>query len=70
MAARRPSCATSLPFQVQDYMPMPVEQALLDFHPLEELTDESGGRMLRVLLVAAAREMVDSDARPRSSAPG
>jgi type IV pilus assembly protein PilM len=50
----------SLAFQVQDYIPMPVEQAILDFHPLEEFTSESGGRMLRVLLVAAARDMVDT----------
>jgi type IV pilus assembly protein PilM len=50
----------ALAFQVQDYIPMPVEQAILDFHPLEEFTNEQGGRMLRVLLVAAAREMVDS----------
>ena len=50
----------SLAFQVQDYIPMPVEQAILDFHPLEEFANDSGGRMLRVLLVAAARDMVDS----------
>jgi type IV pilus assembly protein PilM len=50
----------SLQFQVQDFIPMPVEQAILDFHPLEEFTGENGGRMLRVLLVAAAREMVGS----------
>jgi type IV pilus assembly protein PilM len=50
----------SLAYQVQDYIPMPVEQAILDFHPLEEFTSESGGRMLRVLLVAAARDMVGS----------
>ena len=48
----------SLPFQVQDYIPMPVEQMILDFHPLEEFTSDSGGRMIRVLLVAAASEMV------------
>jgi len=50
----------SLAFQVQDYIPMPVEQAILDFHPLEEFTTESGERRLRVLLVAAARDMVGS----------
>lgn len=50
----------SLPFQVQDVIPMPVEQAILDFHPLEEFTGDNGARMLRVLLVAAAREMVGS----------
>ena len=50
----------SLAFQVQDFIPMPVDQAILDFHPLEEFTSDSGARMLRVLLVAAARDMVDS----------
>ena len=50
----------SLAFQVQDFIPMPVEQAILDFHALEEFTNDAGGRMLRVLLVAAARDMVGS----------
>ena len=50
----------ALAFQVQDFIPMPVEQALLDFHPLSDFTNESGVRMLRVLLVAAARDMVGS----------
>ncbi|MDX6285423.1 MAG: type pilus assembly protein PilM [Frankiales bacterium] len=53
-----PELKKSLEFQVQDFVPMPVEQAILDVHPLEEFTNDSGGRMLRVLLVAAAREMV------------
>jgi type IV pilus assembly protein PilM len=50
----------ALVFQVQDFIPMPVEQAILDFHLLEEFTNDAGGRMVRVLLVAAARDMVDS----------
>ena len=50
----------SLAFQVQDYLPMPVDQAILDFHPLEEVTDDTGARKLRLLLVAAARDMVTS----------
>lgn len=48
----------SLPLQVQDLVPMPIEQAILDFHPVEEFVNDSGARMLRVLLVAAARDMV------------
>lgn len=48
----------SLAFQVQDFVPMPVEQAVLDFHPLEDLTADNGNRVLRGLLVAASREMV------------
>ena len=50
---------SSLAFQVQDFLPMPVEQAVLDFHPLEELAGEDGNRILRGLLVAASRDMVN-----------
>ena len=50
----------SLAFHVADYIPMPVENAVLDYHPLEEFTDEQGVRKLRVLLVAASRDMVSS----------
>ena len=42
---------------------MPVDQAVLDFHPLEEVQDAGGARMQRGLLVAAAREMVLSNVR-------
>jgi len=49
---------SSLPLQVQDFLPMPVEAAVLDFHPLEEITDSAGTRQWRGLLVAAARDMV------------
>ena len=58
----------SLAFQVQDYLPMPVEQSILDVHPLEEFTNDAGARMLRVLLVAASREMVDSALQAVASA--
>jgi type IV pilus assembly protein PilM len=50
----------SLSFHVSDYIAMPVESAVLDYHPLEEFHDDNGARMLRVLLVAAARDMVGS----------
>lgn len=53
----------ALRYQVQDALPMPVDDANLDYHLLEELevADEGGDprRMLRILLVAAAREVVD-----------
>lgn len=48
----------ALPFQVQDYVPMPLDQAILDFHPLEEYVDEDGNRKLRLLLIAASRDML------------
>ena len=53
----------SLPFQVQDLLPMPAEQAVLDFHPLEELTDSEGNRTLNGLLVAASRDTVLTNVR-------
>lgn len=48
----------SLPLQVQEMVPMPIEQAVLDFHPVEEFVNDAGARMQRITLVAAAREMV------------
>jgi type IV pilus assembly protein PilM len=48
----------SLPYQVQDFIPLPVDQVLLDYHPIEEVALEGGARGIRGLLVAAAREMV------------
>jgi type IV pilus assembly protein PilM len=50
----------SLPYQVVDMVPMPIDEAILDFHPLEEFVNDSGARMLRILLVAASRDMVGS----------
>jgi type IV pilus assembly protein PilM len=48
----------SLGFQVQEFIPMPVDEAVLDFHVIEE-TEIDGRAMLRLLLVAAQRAMVD-----------
>ncbi|MDQ1620417.1 MAG: type pilus assembly protein PilM [Actinomycetota bacterium] len=50
----------SLAFQVADLIPMPLEAAVLDFHPLEERTGDTGARLVRGLLVAASREMVNT----------
>ena len=43
----------ALAFQVQDFIPMPVEQAILDYHPLAAFPNGSGARMLRALLAPA-----------------
>lgn len=50
---------TALPFQVADYIPIPLEEALLDFLILDEFMSPDGDAMMRVLAVAAQREMVD-----------
>jgi type IV pilus assembly protein PilM len=47
----------SLPFQVQEFVPIPVEEAVLDYHILEEFERE-GRRMVRILLVAAQKTMI------------
>jgi type IV pilus assembly protein PilM len=49
----------TLAFQVQDSIPMAVENALLDFYPLDE-AEEGGRQVVRGLLVAAARDMVST----------
>jgi type IV pilus assembly protein PilM len=50
----------TLAYQVSDLIPMPVEAAVLDFHPLEERTGDGGSRLVRGLLVAASRDMVNA----------
>ena len=49
----------SLGFQVQEFIPMPVDEAVLDYHLIEEIEVE-GRQMLRLLLVAAQKAMVDT----------
>lgn len=54
----------ALRYQVQDALPIPVDDANLDYHLLDEVDLEQPGseprRVARILLVAAAREMVDA----------
>ena len=47
----------SLKFQVADLVPMPVDESVLDFVPLDEVMSENN-RMIRGLLVAASQDMV------------
>ncbi|OFW79467.1 MAG: hypothetical protein A2Z48_08515 [Actinobacteria bacterium RBG_19FT_COMBO_70_19] len=47
----------SLGFQVQEFIPMAADEAVLDFDPLGEM-DQGGRRMLRILLVAAHKPMI------------
>jgi type IV pilus assembly protein PilM len=44
-------------FQAEDQVPMPLDSATLDFHPLG-IVDTPGGPRQRVIVVAAQREMV------------
>ncbi len=49
----------SLGFQVQEFIPMASDEAVLDFDPLGEM-DQGGRRMVRILLVAAHKPMVNA----------
>lgn len=50
----------ALQYQVQDYIPLPVEEVILDFQVVGDYTVESGERMLQILLVAAQRDMINN----------
>jgi len=49
----------TLAFQVQEFIPMSADEAVLDFDPLGEL-DQGGRRMQRILLVAAHKGMINA----------
>lgn len=57
----------SLPFQVQELLPMPVEEALLDFYPTAEREGPSGPA-LHGMLVAATRDTVNANVMAVESA--
>lgn len=48
----------ALPFQVQDVLPVPADEAVLDFYPLAEQETPQGRTEVRGLLVAAVADMV------------
>jgi type IV pilus assembly protein PilM len=54
----RKELAAAVRFQAQDQVPMPLSNAVLDFHPLG-LVDTPAGQRQRVVLVAAQRDMVE-----------
>ena len=46
-------------FRAQEVLPIPIEEAVLDYHVLGERTGEDGSTIVRVLLVVAYRELID-----------
>ena len=50
----------AIEYQAQDYIPIPVEDAVLDFQILGRHTDAEGQPKQEVLLVAAQRAMIDT----------
>ena len=46
-------------FRAQEALPIPLDEAVLDYHVLGEQVDDDGTKQQRVLLVVAYRELVD-----------
>jgi type IV pilus assembly protein PilM len=51
---------TAVRFQAQDLVPMPLDQAVLDWQVVDHVSGDDGDRLLDVVVVAARREAVRS----------
>jgi type IV pilus assembly protein PilM len=51
--------ANAVRFRAQEVLPIPIEQAVLDYQVLDESVNDEGQPVRRVLLVVAYRELVD-----------
>ncbi len=49
---------SAIEFQAQDYIPIPIEEAVFDYHILGRYQDEQGIEKQKVLVVAAQKDMV------------
>jgi type IV pilus assembly protein PilM len=58
----------SLAYQAGDYLPIPVDEAELDYDVVGEFENASGQRLLRVLLAAAQKEMLAGHLRAVTAA--
>jgi type IV pilus assembly protein PilM len=46
-------------YRAQEALPIPIEEAVLDYHVLSERTDNDGQLVRKILLVVAYRELID-----------
>lgn len=49
---------SAVEFQAQELIPIPLDEAVLDYQVLERYVNHDGAEMLRVLIVAAHRDMI------------
>lgn len=52
--------SSAIQFQAQDFIPIPIEDVILDYQVIGEYYSESGDRMLQILLVAAQKGMIET----------
>jgi type IV pilus assembly protein PilM len=57
--AEEKQLANAIQFRAQEALPIPLDEAVLDYRVLDESTDAEGQSVKRVLLVVAYRELVD-----------
>jgi type IV pilus assembly protein PilM len=50
----------AIQFQAQDFIPIPVEEAIIDAQIIREVLGDNEERMMEVLLVAAQRDMINN----------
>jgi type IV pilus assembly protein PilM len=50
----------AIQFQAQDYIPIPIEEAILDFQVIGDYMTSADEHMMEVLLVAAQRDTIDA----------
>jgi type IV pilus assembly protein PilM len=58
-AMSREDLANAIRFQAQEHIPIPLDQAVVDYQVLEELDVPEGQRLQRVLVVAAERTTIE-----------
>ena len=51
--------ANAVHFRAQEALPIPLDEAVLDYHVLDESVDDEGQTVKRVLLVVAYRELIE-----------
>jgi len=56
----RDELETAIRFQAQDHIPMPLEQAVLDWQVVPSPLDAADGSQMSVVVVAARRDMLDT----------
>ncbi len=55
---KRAELETAIRFQAQDHIPMPIDQAVLEYEVIGRSTSESGEETIDVIVVAARRDMI------------
>lgn len=58
----------AIQYQAQDFIPIPIDEAILDFDIVGEFVTEDNQRMMEVLLVAAQKDMIENSMAALSKA--